>query len=253
MNARTLFPALVLILAMLACNLPSNVSVTETPTVVTSPTFTPITPTNLPTQTPLPSNTPAPLPTNTSTIPIVFPKETNVNCRLGPGIAWVPTSALIVGQTSQITGKSADGSWWNIVDPQNSSKRCWVSASVVNTGGNLAAIPVVESPKASVTNVSVNVDPKTISVTGCTGPILPIKIKGTIETDGPTTVKWRFETQLGGSLGDQTTDFDAFGSKDVSVDYTPPVSAGTYWVRLIVFNPDNLQAETTYKIECPAA
>ena len=253
MNARTLFPVLVLVFAMLACNLPSNVPVTETPTIAISPTFTQIPPTNLPTLTPPPTNTPPPTVVPTSTIPIVSPKEVNVNCRLGPGIEWLAVSALIVGQTSQIIGKSSDGSWWDIADPQNSSQRCWVSSSVVNTSGNLAAIPVVQEPEASVTNVTVNVDPKTISVTGCTGPILPIKIKGTIETNGPTTVKWRFETQLGGSMGDQTTDFDTFGSKDFTADYTPPVSAGTYWVRLVVVNPDNLQAETSYKIECPAA
>jgi len=105
-------------------------------------------------------------------------------------------------------------------------------------------------PKTSVTNVTVNMDPKTISVAGCVGPVLPIKIKGTIETNGPTTVKWRFETQLGGSMGNQSTDFDAFGSKDFSVDYTPPVTAGTYWVKLIVTSPNDIQAETSYKIEC---
>lgn len=252
MNARTLFPALVVISAMLACNLPSKVPVTETPTLETLPSATAQpSATALPTQTSLPSNTPAPLPTSTSTIPIVFPKQTNVNCRLGPGIAWIPTSALVVGQSSQITGKTSDGSWWNIVDPQNNSKRCWVSGSVVSTGGNLAGIPVVESPQATVTTATVNVDPKTISVPGCSGTILPVKIKGTIETNGPATVKWRFETQLGGSLGDQTTDFDAFGSKDFSADYTPPVSAGTYWVRLVVVSPNALQAETTYTVQCP--
>jgi hypothetical protein len=252
MNARTLFPALVLVLAMLACNLPSNAAVTETPTlqILPSATTQPLA-TDLPTQTPLPSNTPPPAPTSTSTIPIVFPKEVNVNCRLGPGTAWIVTSALIVGQSSQITGKNSDGSWWNIVDPQNTSKRCWVSSSVVNAGGNLSAIPIVESPEASVTTATVNVDPKSISVAGCTGPILPVKIKGTIETDGPTTVKWRFETQLGGAMTDQSTNFDAFGSKDVSADYTPPVSAGTYWVRLVVTSPNDLQAETSYSITCP--
>lgn len=93
--------------------------------------------------------------------------------------------------------------------------------------------------------------PKTTSVAGCVGPILPIKIKGTIETNGPTTVKWHFETQKDGSMGNQSTDFDTFGSKDFSVDYTPPVIAGTYWVRLVVTGPNDLQAETSYKIECP--
>ena len=253
MKAKNLFPVFVLIFAVLACNLPSNVPATETPTLQmsASPTLALPTASALPTQTALPTNTvPAP-PTPTSTVPIVFPKETNVNCRLGPSIGWVAISALLVGQSAQITGKSADGSWWNIADPQSSGRRCWVSGSVVNTGGNLSAIPTVEAPEAEVTNVTVSVDPKTITVAGCTGPVLPIKIKGTIETNGPATVKWRFETQLGGSMGNQSTDYEGFGVKEFSADYTPPLTAGTYWVRLIVTDPNDLQAETTYKIECP--
>jgi hypothetical protein len=253
MKARTLSPVLALVLAILACNFPSNIPATATPTLQIPPSLTatqPL-PTDLPTQTPLPTNTPPPTLTFTPTIPVAYPKEVNVNCRLGPGTAWVPLSALVVGQSSQITGKSADGNWWNIADPQNSGRRCWVSAGVVNTAGNLANIPVVDIPKASVTNVTVNVDPKTTSVAGCIGPILPIKIKGTVETNGPTTVKWHFETQKDGNLGNQSTDFDKFGSKDFSVDYTPPVTEGTYWVKLIVTSPNDLQAETSYKIECP--
>jgi hypothetical protein len=163
---------------------------------------------------------------------------------------WKPISALIVGQSSQILGKSADGGWWSIADPQSSGRNCWVAASVVNTAGNLSVIPITETPKASVINVTIDVDPKAISVPGCMGPILASKIKGTIETNGPTTVKWRFETQLGGSMGNQSTDFDAFGVKEFTVEYTPPVTAGTYWIRLIVTAPNDMQAEVKYKVEC---
>lgn len=253
MKPRTLLPALVLVLAMLACNLPSNLPATPTPTLQVLPSFTatqPL-PTALPTQTLLPTNTPPPTLTSTPRVPIAFPKDVNVNCRLGPGTAWIPLSALVTGQSSPISGKNSDGSWWNIADPQNSGKKCWVAASVVNTAGNIAAIPAVDSPKASVTDVTVNVDPRTTSVAGCMGPILPIKIKGTIETNGPTTVKWHFETQKDGNLDNQSMDFDTFGSRDFSADYTPPVTEGSYWVKLIVTGPNELQAETSYKIECP--
>src|SRR5215216_6735498 len=103
MKAKTLFPLLALVFAMLACNLPANVPVTETPTLqlLLSPTATLALPTALPTQTVLPTNTAPPPPTPTSTVPIAFPKDANVNCRLGPGTAWVPLSALVAGQTAQ--------------------------------------------------------------------------------------------------------------------------------------------------------
>lgn len=252
MRSRTLFPALVLVLAMLACNLPSNVPVTETPTLdLLSPSPTEPLPTDTPTQTPPPTDTPPATLTSTPSVPIAFPRDVNVNCRLGPGTAWLAISALTVGQTSQITGKTSDGSWWNIIDPLNSARRCWVSASVVSTGGNLAGIPVVESPTASVTNVTVSVDPRTISAPGCLGPILPLEIEGTIETNGPTEVRYRFETQQGGAMPNQTTQFDTFGEREFSVSYTPTIAAGTYWVRLIVISPNNIQAETSYTITCP--
>lgn len=251
MKSRSFLFIFALVLAMLACNLPSNAA-TETPTLtlitpsVTQPVFT-----DTPTQTSLPPNTPPPTSTTTPTVPVALPKDVAVNCRLGPGVGWIVVSGLSVGVSSQIVGKSGDGGWWYIVDPFNSSRKCWVASSVTNTAGNLANIPVVEAPKATVTKVTVDVDPKTLSVPGCIGPILPLKIKGTIETNGPTSVEWHFETQPGGAMTTQTTNFDAFGSKDVSVDYTPTLTAGTYWVRLIVTKPNDIQAEAKYTLECP--
>src|SRR5215210_3664655 len=185
MKSRTLLSTLALVLAMLACNLPSNLP-TETPTaalVTASPTLA--LSTVAPTQTSIPSNTPPPTTTSTPTVPVAFPKEVAVNCRLGPGTGWIVLSGLSIGASSQITGKSGDGSWWQIIDPLSSGRRCWVSTSVTSTAGNIGAIPVVEAPKASVTNVTVEVDPESLSTAGCLGPIVPLKITGTIETNGP--------------------------------------------------------------------
>ena len=252
MKVRIILPALVLLLAMLACNFPVAAPATETPTLsLVSPTATLTLSTPIPTQTLAPTNTVPPPATNTPTIPIVSPNGINVNCRLGPGTTWVPLNAIVVGQSAQITGRSTDGTWWLVNDPLTTGRGCWVAASVVVTGGNLSGIGVVQNPTASVTNATVNVDPKIISSPNCTSPILPIKINGTIETNGPTEVRWRFETQQGGALPNQTTMFDTFGDLEFSVDYTPPVAAGTYWVRLVVLSPNSMQAETSYRIDCP--
>jgi hypothetical protein len=157
---------------------------------------------------------------------------------------------LNIGQTAQIVGKNPDGSWWYIIDPFGSGRNCWVSVSVTNAAGNLAVIPVVETPKASVTNVTVKVNPDTVTVAGCIGPVQPIKITGSIEVNGPGSVKWHFETEQGGAMPDKTTEFETFGVKEVSAEYTTPLSAGTYWVRLVVTSPNNIQAEVDYEIEC---
>jgi hypothetical protein len=252
MKSRSLLFTPILILAMLACNLPSTLP-TESPTVtaITPSVTQPPSATVAPTQTALPSNTPPPTTTSTPSVPVAFPRDVAVNCRLGPGTGWIVLSGLSLGASSQITGKSADGGWWQIIDPLNSARRCWVASGVTNTAGNVTNIPVAESPKASVTDVNVNVDPRSFSVAGCIGPIASIKLSGTIETDGPTTVQWRFETQQSGALTTQTTQFDAFGETSVSADYTPTLTAGTYWVRLIITAPNNVQDEVNYTITCP--
>jgi hypothetical protein len=123
---------------------------------------------------------------------------------------------------------------------------------VTNTAGNVSGIPVVEAPKATVTKVTVDVDPESLSVASCAGPILPFKLSGTIETDGPTSVQWHFETQQDGAMTAQTATFDAFGSTTVSADYPPiTLTAGTFWVRLIVTSPNDAQAEVKYTVLCP--
>jgi hypothetical protein len=235
-----------------ACNLPSNAQATETPTPEPSvePSATPPLPTETPTQTPQPTDTPPPTFTSTPTIPIAFPRDVAVNCRFGPGTGWVVLSGLQLGQSSQIVGKSTDFNWWYIVDPLNGSRNCWISAGVVNTAGNLSPIPIVANPTASVTNVTISVDPKERNVGLCIGPIPTSKIEGTIEVNGPTTVKWHFDTQQLGAMPDQSTDFDSAGSKSFSIEFTPLLVAGTYWVRLIVTSPNNIQTETSYRINC---
>ena len=252
MKSRTLFPLLILVLAMLACNLPSNVP-TETPTLaLITPSLTQALSTSAPTFTPLPSNTAPPTTTFTPSVPVAFPKEVAVNCRLGPGIGWIVLSGLSVGTSSQITGKSGDGGWWQIIDPLSSGRRCWVAASVTNTAGNIAGISVVEAPKATVTNVTVEVKPESLSVAECVGPIAPFQITGTIETNGPTTVQWHFETQQDNPMSEKNTEVEAFGEETVSTDYTPTtLTAGTFWVRLIVTSPNDAQAEAKYTITCP--
>ena len=251
MKSRSFLFVLALVSAMLACNLPANAA-TQTPTLsIFTPSMTQPASTDVPTLTLLPSNTAPAAATSTPTVPVALPKDVAVNCRLGPGVGWVVLSGLSVGASSQIVGKSGDGGWWYIVDPFNSGRKCWVASSVTTTAGNLANIPVVEAPKATVTKVSVDVSPDSIAAATCPAAGSPIEISGTIETNGPTDVTWHLETQQTGPETAQTIKFDTFGPTDFSTNYTPMLAAGTYWVRLIVTSPNDMQAETNYTITCP--
>lgn len=235
-----------------SCNLPVN-----TPEATATPLFTETaalpSDTPAPTSTPPPTDTPLPTLTFTPSVPTVTTLDKPVNCRLGPSTAWLATSALNLGQSAQIVGKNSDASWWLIQDPLNPGRNCWVASSVTSASGNLSGLQVVQTQAASVTNVTIKLEPKLIDlVLLCIGVIPPVKFTGSIETNGPTEVKWHFETQQGGAQPVKNTDFDAFGIKEVSGEYTHvlPVVAGKYWVRLVVTSPNSLVAEALYEIDC---
>jgi hypothetical protein len=251
MKNKYLILSLLIAMIVSACNLPQGGTPTEPPVLFTATSALP-TDTPAPTNTPLPTDTPPPTLTFTPSVPTITTLDKPVNCRLGPGTAWLAISALNLGQSSQIVGKNTDSSWWLIQDPLSPGRNCWVAASVTSASGNLSGLQVVQTPAASVTNVTIKLDPKEINLGFLCFGIMPVvKLEGTIETNGPTTVKWYFDTQQNGPLGDKTTDFDSFGSKDVSADYTPnPKTIGTFWVRLIVTSPNSLVAEASYKVEC---
>ncbi len=245
MKIRSFVTVLLMASVLVSCNLPGA-----------EPTQTPIPPTETqppatPTFTPLPTETSTIAPTATSSVPMVTPSDKPVNCRFGPGTEYSIVGALVVGGSAQVFGKTADGGWWQIQNPSTPGEKCWVAASVTTTSGIFTQIGVVAPPSAFVTNVTLKIEPDTISVAGCVGPILPVSFKGTIEVNGPATVKWHFESQQGGAMPEQTTNFTTFGAKDVSADYTPLLTEGSYWVRLIITSPNDIVGEAEYKIDCP--
>jgi hypothetical protein len=219
MNKSMFFISLVLILATLGCNLPSNAVPTATPTSI------------FPTQTATPAFTATPTLTltptvePTPTIPIAWPADKGVNCRLGPSTDWVTIGALLVGETATIQGKNGDASWWYVVTKGNPSTPCWVAASVTITAGNLTGLPIINPPVASVTDVKLSLDPKDISLPGCIGPVQPIKFEGTISVNGPVKVKWYFETQQDGAESTDTLNFNFADAKKVeSSSFSPDPS-----------------------------
>ena len=150
-----------------------------------------------------------------------------------------------------ILGQSSDGTWWQIQNPNSISDKCWVSASVTNTSGNMGSVPVTPAPQPFVTEVTAS-NPDAISVPGCVGPITPMKLSGSIDVNGPVPVVWHFETQQGGALPGHTLTFTKYGPLTVTDStYTPPLVAGTYWVKLIVTSPNSVTAKSSYTIACP--
>lgn len=242
-------PLLIISLAVvliLACNLPSGATpegqaaptatATQTP-LPTQPLATPV-----PSDTPLPTDTPTITPTPTPSIPIAFPKDQPVNCRFGPGTEWVVISGLNLGQTAEIQGKNAANTWWYV---NNQGTLCWVSMSVTNAAGNLANIPIIAPPQASVTKVTVSAD---VAFTACAGPNA-VDFSGKITTNGPTTVTFRWEVRgdTEHTTAPETLDFAAADTKDVTPG-ADSLDCGNYSITLHVLSPNDEQAKKNFTI-----
>jgi uncharacterized protein YgiM (DUF1202 family) len=116
-KSRLFSAGLVLALAALACNAPSN-----EPT----PTFTPAPATE----------TPLPLPITGAEEECIATANQDVNMRLGPGTAWGVVGQLAGGNSGKVTGHNGDRTWWQLNDSM------WVSAPFVTTSRDCDGILV---------------------------------------------------------------------------------------------------------------
>jgi hypothetical protein len=257
MKFRATVTVLLIVVLLTACNLPGKISPgnSQNPpagkSTALAPGISPLAPTD--TLQPLePTFTPTITPTDTPSAPMVTPTTEAVNCRFGPGTAYLSIGGLKAGTSVPIIGKNGDGGWWQIQNPNDVTSKCWVAGSATTTSGDVGGVPPVAAPVPFVLKVTA-ISPANISVPGCMGPIQPISLTGTIDTNGPVSVTWHFETQQGGTLGSHTTVFTKFGPVTVTdKSYTPPVTAGTYWVRLVVTSPNSMKStDVNYTITCP--
>jgi len=70
-----------------------------------------------------------------------------VNVRTGPGLNYTVLSVAPPGATGEVSGKSADGQWWQvkISASYGTNGLAWVSAGYVSTS-NTDGVPVVDAP-----------------------------------------------------------------------------------------------------------
>jgi hypothetical protein len=90
----------------------------------------------------------AAIPTFTPT-PVLGPPITtadqNAFCRLGPSQAYGATGELLAGESSPISGRNVDSTWW-VIAAGYGGEACWISDSVVTVSGDVSGVPVVEAP-----------------------------------------------------------------------------------------------------------
>ena len=240
---KRLFAILAFVLAALACSW-SDIVAPAAPEIEPTPleTFA------IPTRTPQPTETPLPTLTPTPDVPIAWPKNLGVNCRYGPGKEWETVSSLLEGTTAEIEGRTVDTAWWYIQDPLHTGDFCWVAYDVVDTAGNLNTVPLAEPPLALVTEVTAEA---VVTFTACGNPN-DVSFKGTITTNGPAMVTYRWEVSGDKQevMPEETIEFTEAGTQKLTKDVFS-ADCGNYSVSLRVTDPTEISAEKTFKIQAP--
>jgi uncharacterized protein YraI len=259
MKKRPLIGLLLLASAMLACDLP--LSATATPASLGPILLTPVqqeeiaTPIDTAVATalgpaPVLVFTATPVIVATPTVPMVTPNAVDVNCRTGPDLAYDPVSALPFGGWSNVTGRTADSSWWYVQDPNNPTGSCWVFSGVVTIAGPTAAIPVAALPAAIANKVTVAV---VVPASPACGAQNPVMFSGTISTNGAASVQYQWEVtgNVTNTTTPQTLVFTAAGTQDITNPVAFSVGCGGYNVTLHVTSPNDLSASKTFQITEP--
>ena len=254
MKMRAFLAILALIAASLACSVPNvtvNVPVaTEPPIVITGGGDGGIQPTANPLLPALPTNTVSPIIpfTPTSSAPTVRAGPNDVNCRYGPGMAYLAVGYLLKGYDAPILGISDDDGWWYIQDPRQSGIYCFVANNVTVASGDTSSVPTISTPPTRVINVTVQASVP--SPTPCVGgwPV-SIGFNATIETNGPGLVTWHWELSQGNVTPPLTLMFTSFGSQSVA-DNHHVGAAGDYWVLLRVTAPNEKYRQADYTVTC---
>lgn len=147
-NIKTQLAIVVVVFAILACNLPGGTAPTAEAT--STPTFTPI-----------PSETPSPIATVEACVPTITTLA-DANVRNGPGQVYGVIGLIPLGGKANVAGKNYDNTWWYIQFAGGNGGYAWISATVTSatcipdTLASIAAppTPIAPTPVPSVVAAS---------------------------------------------------------------------------------------------------
>jgi len=236
-----------------ACNLrsqtPAAPLASHTPVAATpSPTLS--TPTLIPIETLLarPTATFISIPTSTPRLVLAAPLNQPVNCRYGPSTAYAVVGGLQMDGQAEVVGKNIDVTWWVVKNPNDPSTTCWLAADLVETIGNVDALPVVNAPLAQVSNIQINIDPPSLNVS-CNSFPQYITITAAITTNGPANVTWRWETSEGETFDKDPLLYLEGSSQPVLLYYKVRV-AKDYWFQIHILSPNDTTEQIVFKATC---
>lgn len=131
----------ILILSILACNVPGSTDGGENPAQpspgVTFVVVVENTPTTAPTDTPIPA-------TATQSIPPELTLSKNSNCRLGPSTFYNIVDQIASGKELPVIGRSEDNEWWQVVN--DTGRECWIFFDNATPNQDFSSLSIGEAP-----------------------------------------------------------------------------------------------------------
>jgi len=202
----------VLLLAMLACDLPgvplppidgnaqgTSIALTLNAIIQATQNASPVDISSSSTALPSPGETLAPAlatlaPTQTATVtatstfflsPIPLYPELSVtiptNCRKGPGKIYDQVGALLTGRTVRIYARDPSGAFWLIENPDSPGEYCWVWGEYANISGPTYMLPEYTPPPTPTATATPapSFDTSYSGLVACTGWWTEIRLKNT--------------------------------------------------------------------------
>jgi uncharacterized protein YgiM (DUF1202 family) len=77
---------------------------------------------------------------------IMISASVATNCRAGASRSFDVLGLLTPGNSVPVYGRSPDGQWWFIQNPDQPDKSCWIWADTTTVSGDLNQIPVINPP-----------------------------------------------------------------------------------------------------------
>lgn len=200
--------------------------------------------------TPTPAHTPTPAPTASPT-PVVLGLNVQselVNCRLGPGTAYVTVSELHEGQFTRALGRNDAATWLYVRDPGNPGGFCWLAMSVIELDGQAESLPVAPPPLVTVTGLTLAVEPTRILVQ-CSQFPQTVFFEAQVTANGPTLLSWQWEASTGAISDVGNLVFEEAGTKVLN-EYYPINTPNDYWVKLHILTPNRMEEQVNFPVNC---
>ena len=189
----------------------AGIPVDHVETTTPGPTSTLELPTLSPTVTFTPTPTAIIIPT--SGVPQIS-VSVATNCRVGPGRVYDRVGALLVGQVAEVLGRNQVSNYWYIREPTR-NVNCWLWGEYATVTGNFTALPVYTPPPTPTPMPDFAAEYERLET--CTGWWVDINLANTggISFDSVSlTVRDRDTDIVTSMISDNFTDLDGCSESD---------------------------------------